>query len=158
MSPDRWIGHLGELYFKLLLDQKNIEYIWDAIPGVNIPWDFQIGACGTKVDIKTQRAINKNDRRDLVVNAEQFEACEAEYFFFTRFMGDANNGRIWLMGGIHKDVFLAFSEFRESGTSRVNGTAVQKDEFGVPVSKAVTPDLWLEQLNLIQNQDHLYGY
>lgn len=142
MTPDTWVGALGEIIFSLFLDHVGALAAWYR--DQDLDFDFEIG--NLQVDVKTQNRTTAM-RPDYACNvaAHQVSNKPGDYFFMSFNQTDK---MMYLCGGIPRADFMKKAHVLAAGAyPRDNPLMVaQHDVYHVRQADLLTPETWVETL------------
>ena len=142
MTPDQWVGDLGEIIMEQWLNQNDIRHVWFSVEEQRTKPDFLIKD-ELHLEVKTcGRNFFTRDDYEAGVNLEQYERNDNtdEYFFMSYHKGE---GIMELLGYMPKEMFGRLSVIQREGEMRDNGRPVLYDERIVKIKQVGNPRGWM---------------
>ncbi|WP_228810732.1 hypothetical protein [Nocardia otitidiscaviarum] len=143
-SDLRWVGEIGEICFDKwarLNTTLPVEWILEEAAGKA---DFIIG--DSSIGVKTvKRSVPARTGYTAQITAKH--AMEpVEYFFFTSY--EVPCKRLWLLGGIAKDIFMQNATYYGAGSKVHRDYTVREGHeiYNIEISKLTPPRLWISSL------------
>jgi hypothetical protein len=147
----RWVGEIGEICFNSWVRQHtglSVEWILDHTAGKP---DFRIGEA--RVGIKTvKRQVAVKPEYTAQITARHAGEPVAHFFFACY---EVPRNRLWLLGGITKEDFLANARYYREGEQVHPHYTVRAGHeiYNIELARLTPPDVWLQSLNLLRRQN-----
>ena len=144
-TDERWVGDLGELVFDRWLRHRKVAgYQWILEGTAGAP-DFRLQS-GVRIGVKTvKRKVPPQAGYTAQITARHTREPIEQFFFMTY---EIKIRRMWLLGGIDKQSFLAGARYHGAGDKvHDNYTIRQGHEiYNIDMARLVPPDEWLGRL------------
>jgi hypothetical protein len=143
----RWVGEIGEICFNSWVRQHTdlpVDWILDHTAGKP---DFKIGE--TPVGVKTvKRQVPVKPEYTAQITARHAEEPVAHFFFACY---EVPRERLWLLGGITKEDFLANARYYGAGEQVHSHYIVRAGHeiYNIEIARLIPPDEWLQSLSLL---------
>lgn len=147
-SDMRWVGELGEIGFDAWLKHGNShEHQWVLDNAASQP-DFVLSS-GITVDVKTvKRTVPPIMSYTAQITARHAQEPHNHYFFMSY---ENINRRLWFLGGISREQFLAESRFYSAGEWVHPNYQVRSGHeiYNIGISKLTPPNAWISSVNQV---------
>jgi hypothetical protein len=149
-TDERWVGELAEKVFDSWMKHNKIEnYHWITADPAGKP-DFELNN-GIRIGVKSvKRAVQMKTNYSAQISAEHRDE-PVDYFFFMSYQ--ITMQRMWLLGGIDRESFLAQAQFYKAGEMvHDNYAPLDHDIYNIGVTKLTAPIKWLREITTIPSK------
>ncbi len=143
-TDERWVGDLGEIVFNSWLKHEGIEnFHWVLDEAANQP-DF-IARQNIRIGVKTvKRQVPPKLEYTAQITARHVDEPVDQFFFLTY---EIVRRKMWLLGGLARESFLASSRLYKAGEFVHPNYQVRQGHeiYNIEILKLIRPKEWLKQ-------------
>lgn len=144
-TDERWVGDLGEIVFNSWFKHEGVtgfQWVLDAVAGKP---DF-ITALNIRIEVKSvKRQVPPIESYTAQITARHAKEPIDQYFFMSY---EINKRRMWLLGGIERELFLRDARYYSAGEWVHKNYQVRAGHeiYNLEITKLVRPKDWIAQV------------
>lgn len=150
MTPDRWVGDLGEMVMHWWLDQNEIHHTWYSLEEQRSMPDFQVYDISLELKTAGRNRGVLRGKYNAGVNLKQFtDNDHTDEYFFASYNKD--KGIMSLAGSMPKPMFGRDSTIQHKGKLYDNWKCIE-DQRVVPYNTLGCPRGWTSMQHYVLNE------
>ncbi|MEW5288281.1 hypothetical protein ABW286_03645 [Erwinia papayae] len=142
-TDERWVGDLGEMVFNSWFKHEGIQdFEWVLDDAAGKP-DF-VTALNVRVGVKTvKRKVPPREDYTAQITARHAEEPIDQFFFMTY---ELAKRRMWLLGGISREIFLQQARYYGAGESVHANYKIRPGHeiYNIEIAKLISPKTWIK--------------